>query len=128
MDTDGKRTGLAHSGTNVIDMEAGIAHYLSWTGVNPKGDVDGDGTVNQTDVNIVNAAMGSTPVSTNWNMAADIDPVAVVWPNPQPANNTIDQADLALVTANLGKTGLFYEHTVDKPDFYYIELSFRRFN
>jgi hypothetical protein len=78
MDTDGKRTGLAHSGTNVIDMEAGIAHYLSWTGVNPKGDVDGDGTVNQTDVNIVNAAMGSAPVTTNWNMATDIDPVTVV--------------------------------------------------
>jgi hypothetical protein len=121
MDTDGKRTGLAHSGTNVIDMEAGITHYLSWTGVNPKGDVNGDGTVNQTDVNIVNAAMGSTPVSTNWNMAADIDPVTLGWPNRQPANNTIDQADLALVTANLGKTGFFYEHTIDKPDFYYIE-------
>jgi len=121
MDTDGKRTGLAHSGTNVIDMEAGLTHYLSWTGVNPKGDVNGDGTVNQTDVDIVNAAMGSTPISGNWNMAADIAPVTVGWPNRQPADNTVSMVDLALVTANLGKTGFFYEHTVDKPDFYYIE-------
>jgi hypothetical protein len=121
MDTDGKRTGLAHSGTNVIDMEAGITHYLSWTGVNPKGDVNGDGIVNQTDVNIVNAAMGSTPVSANWNMAADIDPVTLGWPNRQPANNAVNAADLALVTANLGKTGFFYEHTVNKPAFDYIE-------
>jgi hypothetical protein len=121
MDTDGKRTGLAHSGTNVIDMEAGLAQYLSWTGVNPKGDVNGDGIVNGTDVSIVNAAMGSTPISGNWNMAADIAPVTVGWPNRQPANNIVNAADLALVTANLGKTGFFYEHTVDKPAFDYIE-------
>jgi hypothetical protein len=121
MDTDGQRTGLVHIGTYVNDMEAGLAQYLSWTGVNPKGDVNGDGTVNQTDMDIVNAAMGSTPVSTNWNMAADIAPVTVGWPNRQLANNKVDLADLALVTANLGTTGFFYEHTVDKPDFYYIE-------
>jgi hypothetical protein len=77
MDTDGRRTGLAHSGTYVNDMEAGLAHYLSWTGVNPKGDVNGDGVVNQTDVAIVNAALGSTPISGNWNMAADIYPVTL---------------------------------------------------
>ncbi len=121
MDTDGQRTALAHIGTNVTDMEVGLAQYLSWTGVNPKGDVNGDGIVNQTDVNIVNAAMGSTPLSTNWNMAADIAPVTVGWPNRQPANNQVNMADLGLVTANLNKTGLFYEHTVDKPDFSYIE-------
>jgi hypothetical protein len=124
MDTDAMRTrppGPAHTGTNVIDMEAGITHYLSWTGVNPKGDVNGDGVVNQTDVNIVTVAMGSTPVSTNWNMAADIDPVTLGWPNRQPANNAVTAADLALVTANLGKTGFFYEHTVNNPGFNYIE-------
>lgn len=121
MDTDGQRTMLVHSGTNVKDMEAGLAQYLSWTGVNPKGNVNGDGIVNQTDVDIVNAAMGSTPISGNWNMAADIAPVTVGWPNRQPANNKVDAADLALVTANLGTTDFFYEHTVDKPDFYYIE-------
>ena len=44
MDTDGRRTGLAHIGTTAADMQAGIAHYLSWSGVNPLGDVNGDGT------------------------------------------------------------------------------------
>jgi len=121
MDTDGQRTMLVHKGTNVKDMEAGLAQYLSWTGVNPNGDVNGDGIVNQTDVAIVNAAMGSTPLSGNWNMAADIAPVTVGWPIRQPANNQVNMADMNLVIANLNKTGLFYEHTVDKPDFYYIE-------
>jgi hypothetical protein len=102
-------------------MEAGLSQYLSCKGDNPKVDLNSDGIVNQTDVDIVNAAWMSTPVSTNWNMAADIAPVTVGWPNRQQADNKVDLADLALVTANLNKTGLFYEHTVDKPDFYYIE-------
>lgn len=126
MDTQGPagvglRTGLAHSGTYVNDMEAGLTQYLSWTGVNPKGDVNGDGIVNQTDVNIVTALMGSTPGNAMWNMAADIFPVTVGWPVKGIADNKIDANDLALVTANLGKTGLFYEHTVNNPDFNYIE-------
>jgi len=83
--------------------------------------VNGDGIVNQTDVDIVTAALGSTPLSTNWNMSADIFPVTGGWPSRTPADNKVNMTDLDLVTANLGKTGIFYEHTVDKPDFSYIE-------
>jgi hypothetical protein len=119
MDTDGRRTGLAHSGTNVVDMEAGLAQYLSWTGVNPKGDVNGDGIVNNTDVWIVGNASGSIPGAPNWNMAADISPITLGWPGI--ADNKVDMNDALLVSTNLGKTGFFYERTVNKPDYYFIE-------
>jgi hypothetical protein len=118
MDTDGLRTTLLHQGTNVLDMEAGIIHYLSWTGVNPQGDVSGDGIVDMVDWGIVNAAMGSTPLLGPWDMRADIDPVTTGWPVPGVANNVIDAADLALVTSNLGNTsGAFYTHTIPAPFF-----------
>jgi len=119
MDTDGRRTGLIHSGTNVHDMEAGLAHYLSWTGVNPKGDVNGDGIVDQLDANIVQAAMGSAPGTPNWNMAADVFPASTTY--PPVADNIINMQDANLVAANMGKKGLFYEHTVMQPDFFFIE-------
>ena len=124
MDTQGPagvglRTGLAHSGTYVQDMEAGLAQYLSWTGVNPLGDVNGDGIVNNTDVWIVGNASGSTPGAPNWNMAADIYPITLGWPGL--AGNKVDMNDVLLVSANLGKTGFFYERTVNKPDYYFIE-------
>ena len=123
MDCDGMRTGLAHSGTYVYDMEAGLAQYLSWSGVNSLGDVNGDGVVNQTDVDIVNAAMGSTPGSPNWNLAADIYPATTTY--PPTTDNVVDINDLNLVAANLGKVGMFYEHTTsgfENPDFFnYIE-------
>jgi hypothetical protein len=119
MDTDGRRTGLVHSGTYVNDMEAGLAQYLSWTGVNPLGDVNGDGVVNNTDVNIVNAAMGSAPGMSNWNMAADIFPITLGW--PRAADNVVNAQDLKLVTDNLNGTGFFYERTVSNPDYYFIE-------
>jgi C1A family cysteine protease len=32
MDTDGNRTGISHNGTDVMDMQAGIAQYLNNTG------------------------------------------------------------------------------------------------
>jgi hypothetical protein len=124
MDTQGPagvglRTGLAHSGTYVNDMEAGLAQYLSWTGVNPKGDVNGDGIVNNTDVWIVGNASGSIPGAPKWNMAADIFPITLGWPGI--ADNKVDMNDVLLVSANLGKTGFFYERTVNKPDYYFIE-------
>jgi len=120
MDTDGMRTKLCHDGTTVWDMQAGITHYLSWSGVNPLGDVDGDGMVTQNDWNLVNAAMGSTPGTANWNLAADIWPETVT--GPYTADNVIDQNDLNLVNDNLGKKGMFYEHTTGVyPSFYYIE-------
>jgi len=125
MDTDGQRTKLCHCGTTVWDMQAGIAQYLSWSGVNPLGDANGDGVVNQTDVNLVNAAMGSTPGSPNWNLAADIWPETLPGPFGRRADNIVNASDLNLVNANLGKTGMFYEHTEDakcRTDFfYYIE-------
>jgi hypothetical protein len=126
MDTDGQRTVIPHVGTYVSDMQAGLTHYLSWSGVNPLGDVNGDGIVNQTDVNIVNLAMGTMPGVPGWDMRADIDPVTLGWPAMLPANNIIDAADLALVIANLGAKGMFYEHTVNQPDFRYIEEEVER--
>jgi len=119
MDCDGRRTGIVHSGTNVVDSEAGITHYLSWSGVNPLGDVNGDGIVDQTDLTLVNNAMGSVPGAPNWNMAADIFPVTTAY--PPAADNTVNALDLNLVTMNLGMTGMFYEHTVNTPTFEYIE-------
>jgi len=126
MDTNGNRTGIGHSGTNVTDTQAGIAHYLSWTGLNPKGDANGDGTVNQTDWNIVNAAMGTSPGNLGWNMAADIWPATLGWPKPGVADNVVNGSDLALVTANMNKTGKFYEQTVKAPDFYFVEKEVER--
>jgi len=121
MDTDGRRTGLLHSGTVVVEIEYGLTHYLSWTGVNPLGDVNGDGTVNQTDLAIVNAAMLSVPGAPNWNLAADIWPVTTAWPNKPNADNVVNQNDLNLVQSNLGKTGMFNERTIQAPTFSFIE-------
>jgi hypothetical protein len=124
MDTDGRRTGLIHSGTNVNDMEAGLTHYLSWTGVNPQGDVNGDGIVDNLDVNIVQAAMGSVPGAPGWNLAADIFPASTIY--PPATDNIVNMNDLMLVTSNMGNTGIFYEHTVMQPDFYFIENEVER--
>jgi hypothetical protein len=120
MDTDGQRTSSPTFGTNVFDMQAGIAQYLSWTGVNPLGDVNGDGRVDMTDYDIVLAANGSSPdpAYPNWDMAADIWPETVA---AYTADNIVDSNDLNLVTANMNKTGMFYERTVQAPDFYFIE-------
>jgi len=120
MDTDGLRTGPGgHSGTDVHDMEAGLAHYLSWTGVNPQGDVNGDGIVDPLDEMLVIDAFGSSPGAPNWDLAADIFPASITY--PPVADNYIDMSDLMLVQANMGMTGLFYEHTVMQPDFFFIE-------
>jgi hypothetical protein len=124
MDTDGRRTGLVHSGTNVNDMEAGLAHYLSWTGVNPAGDVNGDGVVDTTDGNIIVAAYGSTPGMANWNLAADIWPASISY--PPVADNIVDINDQTLFFDNLGRAGMFYEHTVMQPDFFFIEEEVER--
>jgi hypothetical protein len=120
MDTDGMRTKLSHDGTSVWDMQAGITQYLSWTGVNPLGDVDGNGIVDITDLIIVINALGTTPGSSGWNLAADIYPETVT--GPKTADNIIDQNDLDLVNNHFAEHGLFYEHTTDVyPSFSYIE-------
>ena len=124
MDTDGMITGIPHIGTNVYDMEAGLAHYLSWSGVNPLGDVNGDGIVDPIDEMMVLNAWYSVPGSPNWDLAADIWPASITYP---PAfDNHVDENDLFLVQTNMGLTGLFYEHTVEQPDFYYIEEEVER--
>jgi len=125
MDCDGLRTGLLKPGpypfgTNVFDMQAGITHYLSWSGVNPLGDVDGDGIVTINDQDIVTAALGSVPGALGWDLRADI------WPEtqfgPYVADNVIDMNDLNLVLMNMGLNGLFYEHTVMAPMWDIIEI------
>lgn len=126
MDTDGRRTGQPHLGTNVTDLQTGIAQYLAWTGVNPQGDVNGDGIVDLTDSTILNSALGSSPGTPGWNMAADISPVTTGWPAPGMADNIIDSNDLNLLTANINKTGMFYEHTVPMPDFFFVEEEVER--
>jgi hypothetical protein len=112
MDCDGMRTGSGPwSGTYVHDMEAGLAQYLSWSGVNPLGDVNGDGIVDPTDVMIVEMAMGSVPGGPGWDLAADIFPATLGY--PPMTDNIIDLDDLDLVIMHLGEIGIFYEHTVD---------------
>ncbi len=126
MDCDGRRTKLCHSGTTVWDMQAGITQYLSWSGVNPLGDVDGDGIVTQADLNIVVLAMGSKPGNLGCNLAADIWPETVTGPGT--ADNVIDAGDLNLVVMNMGTPqGKYYEHTTSLyPDFYYLEEEIER--
>jgi hypothetical protein len=120
MDTDTQRTHMMppHSGTNVFDMETGITHYLSWSGANPLGDVDGDGIVTPIDANIVNAAFGSIPGAPNWDMRADIFPVTVGY--PPFADNVIDMMDVMLVSQNMGQAGRFYERTELAPTWEFI--------
>jgi hypothetical protein len=113
MDTDGRRTGIVKLGTNVFDMQAGITHYLSWSGVNPLGDVDGDGNVTINDQNIVIAAMGSVPGAPNWDIRADISPVTIAY--PPVADNAINVNDLNLVVMNMGQIGWFHETTAMGP-------------
>ncbi|MCJ7430885.1 hypothetical protein MUO83_06710 [Candidatus Bathyarchaeota archaeon] len=115
MDTDGQRTGLTHQGTSYIDMETGISQYLQQQGVNPIGDCDGDGKVEPDDITIINNAMGSMPGAPNWNMAADV----VI-------NNLIDMMDLGTASSHIGQTGMFYEHTEEFADFYWIEAEIER--
>lgn len=106
MDTNGVRTGLTHTGTYNSDAKAGLAQYLSKSGVNPPGDANGDGVVNQFDQILVSAAMGSTPGTPNWNLAADVEP-----------DNITDVSDLYLVSLNRGLNGSFAVELYDKPDF-----------
>jgi hypothetical protein len=113
MDTDGLRTGILKLGTDVYDMEAGITQYLSWSGVNPLGDVDGDGNVTTSDQLIVEAAIGTVPGAPGWDLRADIFPATTTY--PPVADNIIDASDLNLVLINMGVTGQFYEHTVMAP-------------
>lgn len=105
MDTNGIRTGLAHTGTNLDDVKVGLAQYLTWSGINPYGDVNGDGTTDLSDTTIMQAAYGSVPGSPNWNMAADIYPSS--YPSARIDHNSMNKVDIADVT--LAAYG--YNHT-----------------
>ena len=59
--------------------------------------------------------MGSVPGAPNWNMAADII-----------INNVIDIMDLNAAASHNGQTGMFYEHTEEFADFYWIEAEIER--
>jgi hypothetical protein len=109
MDTDGQRTGLPHSGTRFVDMQTGISQYLQQQGVNPHGDCDGDGDVDNADLAIVQAAYGSYPGHSRWNMAADLH-----------IDNDVGVYDLVTVVENFGETGMFFEHTTELPALDYI--------
>jgi len=132
MDCDAQRTGPATgvfwSGTYVHDMEAGLAHYLSWSGVNPQGDVNGDGVVDETDVDIITAAYGSTPGSPTWNLAADVYPASTLY--PPSTDNVVNELDAMLVAAHMGETGMFIEQTYwaleDWEFFWFIEDEIER--
>jgi len=115
MDTDGQRTGLTHLGTDFIDMEVGISQYLQQQGINPLGDCDGDGDVDDDDLAIIEAAMGTVPGTEDWNMAADV----VI-------DNVINMADFNAAAANHGQVGMFYEHTEEFADFMWIEDEIKR--
>ena len=115
MDTDGQRTGIPHDGTNVFDMQAGIAQYLIKMGVNPQGDANGDGITSGADAMIVSNAMFSAPGDPNWDLRADLV-----------ADNFIDINDMLEVAEGFGKSGLFYEKTVKMPSFEYIEWEIER--
>jgi hypothetical protein len=110
MDTDGKRTGIPHTGTFFTDVQTGISQYIAQQGLNPYGDVDGNGVVDHNDVLIFNEAMGSHPGDPNWNMACDFN-----------HDNVVNSADMAVLTANYGQVGAFYEHSVEFPAFSYIQ-------
>ena len=132
MDCDALRTGpftgVWWSGTYVHDMEAGLAQYLSWSGVNPQGDVNGDGVVDSIDGDIVAAAYGTSPGMPGWNLAADIWPASSTY--PPWTDNVIDMNDALIVIAHMGETGIFYEHTADAWEdwefFWFIEEEVER--
>jgi len=108
-DTDGLRTQIFHSGTNFIDLETGISQYMQQQGINPLGDVDGDGDVDYDDLLIMAALFGSSPGLPGWNMAADIN-----------QDNKVDGHDVVAASLHYGQIGMFCEKTVEFPDFAYI--------
>lgn len=87
-DTDGNALDGDGNGVGGDDFHITF-HQLS-------GDVTGDGTVNDADLEIVDDALGATVGSTNWNTNADLDD-----------DGAITQADRVMVLRNEGN------HVVD---------------
>lgn len=56
------------------------------------GDVNGDGSVDATDVNIMTIALGTFPIPPPFNPLLDLN-----------QDTVIDNADMALIVANLGR-------------------------
>jgi hypothetical protein len=110
MDTDSQRTGLGHIGTKFIDVGTGISQWFQQFAVTPIGDCDGDGDVDDDDINIINAAIGTVPGMGGWDMRADV----VI-------DNFIDLNDLNIAILNHGAVGEYNITTVEYPDFLWIE-------
>jgi hypothetical protein len=55
------------------------------------GSVDGDGVVDDRDVQILKSSMGGRPGDPNWNPACDLD-----------RNNVIDQKDMMILLQHFG--------------------------
>jgi uncharacterized protein (DUF2141 family) len=56
------------------------------------GDVNGDGVIDQTDIDLIRAAFGSSPGSINWNPNADLN-----------GDGRVDMRDLGIASNNIGK-------------------------
>ena len=79
--------------TNVQTLLGGSTQDLSVT-LPYNGDITLDDRVTLQDLNIVKKALGSTPGSSTWNAAADLN-----------GDGKVDNADLEICTKNQGKTG-----------------------
>jgi hypothetical protein len=84
-------TFILDSGLNAMPYTAVDGHY-ALTQPRTTGDVDGDGTVNLTDIYIVVNAFNSFPNKPKWNVLADVD-----------GNGHVDMRDIALIVLNFGK-------------------------
>ena len=115
MDTNGQRTGTYHYGTGDIyrELAGGIAQYLQRHGVNPPGDVNGDGIVDAKDESIVQAALDSSPGSPHWDLRADLD-----------VSNYVNSADFAIVQQHMGEKGTFSVNVIHNPSFEEIRQQF----
>ena len=58
------------------------------------GDINGDGTINQQDLNLLMQEYGLTPDSPTWNPNADLN-----------QDNKVDEQDLYILGQNYGTTG-----------------------
>jgi hypothetical protein len=59
------------------------------------GDLNEDNSINSVDLSLAKQLVGTTPNSQNWNVYADLN-----------GDSKVDDADLAIISVNLGKAGL----------------------
>ena len=78
---------------DMLGLPTGTVSGASEEMLRSEGDINGDGVIDQQDMALLQAAWGSTPGSANWNPAANLS-----------GNNHIGTVDLAILSANYGKT------------------------